>query len=142
MEEEKILVLDASVAVKWFNVEPLRDKALIIRDRYVNGEVELIAPKLLYYEMANALRYNPRFGIEEVKSALKALEDLGLIIYDFNEKLREEAVELAYRFGITIYDAAYVALAMMQDATLYTADKEVVLKTQLTNVKHLSEIGP
>lgn len=37
MEEEKILVLDASVAVKWFNVEPFRDKALIMRDKYVNG---------------------------------------------------------------------------------------------------------
>ncbi|MEM4718903.1 MAG: type II toxin-antitoxin system VapC family toxin [Nitrososphaerota archaeon] len=142
MEEEKILVLDASVAVKWFNVEPLREKALIIRDRYVNGEIELIAPDLLYYEVANALRYNPRFGIEEVKSALKALEDLSIITYDFEGELREKAVELAYRFGITIYDAAYVALAVIRDASLYTANKEVVVKAQLTNVKYLSEIGP
>ena len=141
MEEEKILVLDASVAVKWFNVEPLREKALIIRDRYVNGEIELIAPDLLYYEVANALRYNPRFGIEEVKSALKALEDLSIITYDFEGELREKAVELAYRFGITIYDAAYVALAVIRDASLYTANKEVVVKAQLTNVKYLSEIG-
>jgi len=124
MEEEKILVLDASVAVKWFNVEPLREKALIIRDKYVNGEIELIAPDLLYYEVANALRYNPRFGIEEVKSALKALEDLSIITYDFEGELREKAVELAYRFGITIYDAAYVALAVIRDASLYTANKE------------------
>ena len=142
MEEEKILVLDASVAVKWFNVEPLREKALIIRDRYVNGEIELIAPDLLYYEVANALRYNPRFGIEEVKSALKALEDLSIITYDFEGELREKAVELAYRFGITIYDAAYVALAVIRNAPLYTADKEVVVKAQLTNVKYLPEIGP
>jgi len=142
MEEEKILVLDASVAVKWFNVEPLREKALIIRDRYVNGEIELIAPDLLYYEVANALRYNTRFGIEEVKSALKALEDLSIITYDFEGELREKAVELAYRFGITIYDAAYVALAVIRDASLYTANKEVVVKAQLTNVKYLSEIGP
>ncbi|MEM4020956.1 MAG: type II toxin-antitoxin system VapC family toxin [Nitrososphaerota archaeon] len=142
MEEEKILVLDASVAVKWFNVEPLREKALIIRDKYVNGEIELIAPDLLYYEVANALRYNPRFGIEEVKSALKALEDLSIITYDFEGELREKAVELAYRFGITIYDAAYVALAVIRDASLYTANKEVVAKAQLTNVKYLSEIAP
>ncbi|MEM0011285.1 MAG: type II toxin-antitoxin system VapC family toxin [Candidatus Bathyarchaeia archaeon] len=142
MEEEKILVLDASVAVKWFNVEPLREKALIIRDKYVNGEIELIAPDLLYYEVANALRYNPRFGIEEVKSALKALEDLSIITYDFEGELREKAVELAYRFGITIYDAAYVALAVIRDASLYTANKEVVVKAQLTNVKYLPEISP
>lgn len=140
MEEEKVLVLDASVAVKWFNVEPLRDKALIIRKKYVDGEIDLIAPTLLYYEVANALRYNPRFGIEEVKSALKTLEDLGIKIYDFRGELRENSIELAYRYGITVYDAAYIALAILQNATLYTADKEVVVKIPSPNVKHLSEV--
>ncbi|MEM1980534.1 MAG: type II toxin-antitoxin system VapC family toxin, partial [Candidatus Caldarchaeum sp.] len=69
MEEEKILVLDANVAVKWFNVEPLRKEALTIRSKYASGEIDLIAPDLLHYEVANALRYNPRFGIEDVKTA-------------------------------------------------------------------------
>jgi len=121
-------------------MEPLRDKALIIRDKYVNGELDLEAPSLLYYEVANALRYNPRFGIEEVRSAVRALEDLAITIYDFKGELASRAVELAYRFGITVYDAAYVALAAMRNATLYTADKEVVMKVSSENVKHLSEI--
>ena len=140
MEEETLLILDASVAVKWFTMEPLRDKALIIRDKYVNGELDLEAPSLLYYEVANALRYNPRFGIEEVKSAVRALEDLAITIYDFKGELASRAVELAYRFGITVYDAAYVALAAIRNATLYTADKEVVMKVSSENVKHLSEV--
>jgi len=140
MEEETLLILDASVAVKWFTMEPLRDKALIIRDKYVNGELDLEAPSLLYYEVANALRYNPRFGIEEVRSAVRALEDLAITIYDFKGELASRAVELAYRFGITVYDAAYVALAAMRNATLYTADKEVVVKVSSENVKHLSEV--
>jgi len=140
MEEEKVLVLDATVAVKWFTNEPLRDKALLIRDKYVKGLVDLIAPGLLFYEVANALRYNPRFGVEEVKNALKALEKLGISLYDFEGQLRDTSIELAYRFGITVYDAAYVALAVIQDAVLYTADKEVVAKTSLENIKHLSEI--
>ena len=140
MEEETLLILDASVAVKWFTMEPLRDKALIIRNKYVNGELDLEAPSLLYYEVANALRYNPRFGIEEVRSAVRALEDLAIIIYDFKGELASRAVELAYRFGITVYDAAYVALAAIRNATLYTADKEVVMKVSSENVKHLSEV--
>ena len=140
MEEETLLILDASVAVKWFTMEPLRDKALIIRNKYVNGELDLEAPSLLYYEVANALRYNPRFGIEEVRSAVRALEDLAITIYDFKGELASRAVELAYRFGITVYDAAYVALAAMRNATLYTADKEVVVKVSSENVKHLSEV--
>ena len=140
MEKETLLILDASVAVKWFTMEPLRDKALIIRDKYVNGELDLEAPSLLYYEVANALRYNPRFGIEEVRSAVRALEDLAITIYDFKGELASRAVELAYRFGITVYDAAYVALAAIRNATLYTADKEVVMKVSSENVKHLSEV--
>jgi len=140
VEEETLLILDASVAVKWFTMEPLRDKALIIRDKYVNGELDLEAPSLLYYEVANALRYNPRFGIEEVRSAVRALEDLAITIYDFKGELASRAVELAYRFGITVYDAAYVALAAIRNATLYTADKEVVMKVSSENVKHLSEV--
>lgn len=140
MEEETLLILDASVAVKWFTMEPLRDKALIIRDKYVNGELDLEAPSLLYCEVANALRYNPRFGIEEVRSAVRALEDLAITIYDFKGELASRAVELAYRFGITVYDAAYVALAAIRNATLYTADKEVVVKVSSENVKHLSEV--
>ena len=140
MEEETLLILDASVAVKWFTMEPLRDKALIIRDKYVNGELDLEAPSLLYYEVANALRYNPRFGIEEVRSAVRALEDLAITIYDFKGELASRAVELAYRFGITVYDAAYVARAAIRNATLYTADKEVVMKVSSENVKHLSEV--
>ncbi len=141
MEEEKVLVLDATVAVKWFTNEPLRDKALLIRDKYVKGLVDLIAPGLLFYEVANALRYNPRFGVEVVKSAIKALENLGISLYGFEGQLRDTSIELAYRFGITVYDAAYVALAVIQDAVLYTADKEVVAKTSLENIKHLSEMA-
>jgi len=140
--EETLLILDASVAVKWFTMEPLRDKALIIRNKYVDGELDLEAPSLLYYEVANALRYNPRFGIEEVRSAVRALEDLAITIYDFKGELASRAVELAYRFGITVYDAAYVALAAMRNATLYTANKEVVVKVSSENVKHLSEVKP
>ena len=49
-------------------------------------------------------------------------------------------MELAQRFGITVYDAAYVALAAIRNATLYTADKEVVMKVSSENVKHLSEV--
>ena len=110
-------------------MEPLRDKALSIRNKYVNEELALEAPSLLYYEVANALQYNPRFGIEEVRSAIRVLEDLAITIYDFKGELASRTVELAYRFGITVYDAAYVALAAIRSATLYTANKEVVIRS-------------
>jgi predicted nucleic acid-binding protein len=139
MAEEEILILDASVAVKWFNPEPLRDKALEIRDSFVEGRVQLEAPTLLPYELTNVLRYNPRFGIEEVKASLKALEDLQLTLHEFQGDLAENAVEMAYRLEITVYDATYVSLALLRGGVLYTADYEVVGKASTDKVLHLSE---
>ena len=74
MAEEKILVVDASVAVKWFNPEPFRDKALKIRESFVEGKIQLEAPALLLYELGNVLRYNPKFGIEEVEASVRAMD--------------------------------------------------------------------
>ncbi|MGI0081486.1 MAG: type II toxin-antitoxin system VapC family toxin, partial [Nitrososphaerales archaeon] len=78
MAQAEILVLDASVAVKWYNPEPLRENAVAIRNGFRAGRISLVAPALIYYEVANALRYNPKFGIEEVKMALESLENLQL----------------------------------------------------------------
>ena len=55
-------------------------------------------------------------------------------------KLALKTIEIAYKYGITIYHAAYVALAMIRDAILYTADEETVSKISKGNVKHLKEL--
>jgi len=139
MAEKKILVLDASVAVKWFTLEPLRDKALAIRNLYLDGKVELEAPSLLLYEVSNALRYNPSFGIEDLKAVLSSLNDLQLTLHDLKEELAYKAAQVAYNFGITFYDACYVALAELRGGTLYTTDLKVVEDVSAEYVKHLSE---
>ncbi|RLG09255.1 MAG: hypothetical protein DRN68_02050 [Thaumarchaeota archaeon] len=42
------------------------------------------------------------------------------------------------RKGITIYDASYVALALIEGINLYTADERLLTKTQgLKITKHL-----
>ena len=139
MAKEKILVLDASVAVKWFNPEPLREKALEIRKSFVEGNIQLEAPSLLPYELGNALRYNPKFGIEEVEVSVRAMDDLQMTLHEFRGALADDAVETAYRLGITLYDAAYVALASLRGGVLYSADDELVRRASRENILHLSE---
>lgn len=34
--------------------------------------------------------------------------------------MASKAVEIAYMYGITVYDAAYVSIAALMDAMLYT----------------------
>ena len=38
------VVVDASVIVKWFVEEEGSDKSLKLRDRYIEGEIRIIAP--------------------------------------------------------------------------------------------------
>ena len=68
--EREVLVIDASIAVKWFNKEEYSDIADKLKNRHVRGEVVLVAPVLLLFEVANALRYNPDFESEDVEDAI------------------------------------------------------------------------
>lgn len=139
MAEKKILVPDASVIIKWFNSEPLREKALAIRKSFLTGRISLVIPSLLLYELANGLRYNPKFGIEETRSAVNTILEMKIPYEPFEGELVKEAVGTAYRFGITLYDASYVALAFLQGGVHYTADEKVVGKLSSDQVRHLSE---
>ena len=58
----KNLVVDASVAAKWFVPETDSDKAVTLRNRHVEGGLTLMAPDLLIYEVANALVYHPEIA--------------------------------------------------------------------------------
>lgn len=78
-----------------------------------------------------------------VRASVKALEDMQLVVHRLGHRLAEESIEKAYRIGVAIYDAAYVALAEMRGGTLYTADAELVSKADSEHVRHLSEYqGP
>ena len=50
-----IYVLDSSVAFKWAVPEADSDKALLLRDRYLTGIHDLIAPDFFPFELAHAL---------------------------------------------------------------------------------------
>ena len=50
------LVVDASVAIKWFNpAEDLADRANLIRDDYVHGRITLVVPAFWDYEIVNGI---------------------------------------------------------------------------------------
>ncbi|MFW6132130.1 MAG: type II toxin-antitoxin system VapC family toxin, partial [Candidatus Aminicenantaceae bacterium] len=79
------VVLDASVMLKWYLPdEKLSSDALELLDQYVSGEVEIVAPSLLEYEVVNGLvMAQKRGGIEE-KKILEAVE--GFINLDIQYK--------------------------------------------------------
>ena len=56
------VVVDASIIVKWFVEEEGSDKSLKLRDRYIEGEIRIIAPELMIFETLNALYYKRLFS--------------------------------------------------------------------------------
>jgi len=126
---ERKVVVDASVVVKWFVEGEYIREALMLRDSYSEGLVDLIAPSILPYEVLNALKYSGAFGEDELKEIADILESLQISLYNLEGEYAVKTVEVAMRRGLTVYDASYTALAMVKGATLYTADEKMLKKT-------------
>ena len=112
----------------------------MLKDDYAAGEVDLIAPALMPFEVLNALRYSSAFGGEELIQVAHILDDLQITLYGLEGDYAERTVMLALGKGITVYDASYVALAEIRKALLYTADEKLLRKLRGTEwVAHIRD---
>lgn len=121
-------VLDASVVLKWFVNEADSGQALKLRDEFYAGKREIVVPDLLLFEIANALRYNPSFSTNEIREVLDTLFGIGIEIIAPTLSLLGKTVELAEEFGLTCYDATYLALAEELGFEFITADERFYSK--------------
>jgi predicted nucleic acid-binding protein len=116
------LIVDASVAVKWIVAEPLRDEALeLVRQN------DVVVPDLLAVEVRNALvnRVRRRLATaEEARRAASAFRAIPLIVEPSADRL-DEAFDLALAFEHPIDDCIYLALAVVRQFTLVTADRRM-----------------
>jgi len=116
------IVIDASVAVKWFLPEPHAEAAR----RVLSGRREFLAPDLIWAEVGNVLwKKSARAEISsEVACAiLRDFRRFPLQTYTAGTLL-DPAWDLAVRFRISVYDSLYLALAVNRDCKLLTADRQ------------------
>ena len=118
-------VLDSSVVIKWFSQEIDTEKAVDLRENFLKGDIEITVPDLQLYEIANALRYNKKLNELDVKLAIQSLMDIGIDIIVPTIDIIASAIEFAFRFNISLYDAYFVALANELKFTLITADEKL-----------------
>ena len=106
-------VLDTSVILKWFSEsgESDLDRALQLRQSMLEGAVFFVVPDLAFYELANALRHNPNFSKKDVEQAVHSVFEMGLEVQSLDEKVMEEAISLAFKHNVTVYDAYFLALS-------------------------------
>lgn len=130
----KPVVVDASVAAKWFFPEDHSAAAL----RLLNGKRRLLAPDLIRSEFGNIVwKYHRRDLITETEAAEIVHQFLSfpLEIHD-SDDIITSAVELAMATGRTVYDSLYIALAIDQEAVFVTADQRLVNSLDNTPVAH------
>ncbi len=127
----KKYVIDASVAVKWYSQEEEGDltKADNLLQLHVDGFCEFMAPALIVYELANALRFNPNLGVEEVRRAIRSFFALEVVLEEPARHM-DAAIELAYTLSVTVYDAIYLALSQTTGIPLITADYKFFAKAK------------
>ena len=124
------LVLDASVAAKWFlpaEDETLVPQALDLMARHAKSELRFIVPGIFWAEMGNIFwkavraRRCPRQYAEESAASLQEK----FLTTVSSRELMSDALAIAITFDRTVYDSLYVALAVSHNAPLVTADERL-----------------
>lgn len=128
---KKVVVVDASVAVKWTfpgQIEPLADRADDLLQHYLAGQVELVVPDLFWVEITNFLWKSVRqkkIPAARAEEALKTIVARSFRTFPARDVL-DEALSIAMQFDRTAYDSVYVALAVAINSYLLTADERLV----------------
>jgi len=122
------VISDANVALKWFHEqgEEEVEQARALVAAHQARRVALTVLDLTAYEIGNALlRGRAKVGAERVGIVLDALGEICPAIRPDVAELKL-ASKLAERHGLTLYDAAYAAVAQARDATLVTLDRSLL----------------
>jgi len=130
-------VLDASVGVKLFLLEPLSDRAEALFNHLTDAPpARFYVPDLFFVECANVLwKYVQHFGYSPdaarqdvsdlIRLPLRVISTMDLVL---------DALELGTAYGITAYDAVYVALSRRLSLPLVTADETLVHRVKGTDL--------
>lgn len=129
-----ILVIDASVAVKWYLAEDYTEEA----ENIVNGNFELHAPDLIFTELGNVLWKKHRAGNIDAAQSLLIAENFRTqnITTHPLKGLLVPALKGANSHGQSVYDWTYVALAISLACKFVTADRRFFLSMRSTSFKN------
>jgi predicted nucleic acid-binding protein len=125
-----IVVVDASVLVKWYVDEDHTAEAELLAD----PRFEIHAPELLLPEFGNILWKKCRSeDLDEnvARSAIASLQSLHIILHS-NASLLEPAFVGAQETGQSVYDWIYLSFAISLDCKFVTADRKFYIGLRKT----------
>ena len=122
------LIIDASVAGKWFFDEALNEAA----DNLISPHNRFVAPDLLASEFINIVQKNTRIRKITFEYGLAAIKRFQTLPIHYIPAL--ELMETAYRISIGLehpaYDCVYLAIPEKQGGVMVTADMRFYKKVR------------
>jgi predicted nucleic acid-binding protein len=130
------LVIDSSITLSWcFEDERTEVTATLL---YRVAETGALVPALWRLEVANGLQVAVRRGRIDVAYRDATIADLRDLAIDVDpetdRKAWSEILQLADRFRLTLYDAAYLELAQRRQLPLASLDNELRAAGQMLGV--------
>ncbi len=133
------MVVDASVAAKWFLQDPAESDVDLANELLLSmlaGETEIHAPDVLSYEVCSVLvsacltrqqgQRIPRLPKDKAIRCIRGLFALPIHMHAVAEQKSVEALEWAVDYAKGYYDMLYLRLADELDCAWYTADKKIL----------------
>ncbi len=126
-------VVDASVAACWFMPDERHPIADAAYRRIAHDPA--VAPVLWWYELRNMLIVNERRGRLDAAKTACVLRLLRGLPVGIDADVEEEALlQLARRHRLTVYDAAYLELAVRRGHPLATLDAALSIAARAESV--------
>ena len=115
------LVLDNSIVLSWCLAD--EDDALANRAMKLAIDHGAIVPGIWWYELRNALVVNERRGRIDAEDVRATLADLGEMRIALDSDHDDRIVlDLAQRHDLSVYDAAYLEVAMRRGLPIASLD--------------------
>jgi len=133
-----MIVLDSSVALKWiFADEEGVERAVRVRNDHVSGTNEIAVPSLFFYEIANVLATKVNLSTEEALEAFDLISAFEFNVHELDSTEYLDAMTLAMKHKISVYDASYHVLASRFGCRFLTADRKFWEKVKGMGVAEL-----
>ena len=125
----KPYVIDPSVALGWLLPDETNERAGAVR-RALEAGAEAWIPLHWWLEVANGLLMAERRKRITSDGVVQAISLVNSLPFEQDEETAEQiptrTIELARKHALTIYDAAYLELALRRGAILATFDAQLL----------------
>lgn len=121
-------VLDASLMIGWSFGDERGEAALALESTVL--EVGAVVPIHFHIEVASAIlraRREDRLTETDANDVVAGLDAFDLTVdFDTTRRIFNDSMALAHKYRLSIYDAAYLELALRKKLRLATLDKKLL----------------